>query len=93
MTINDQTRWHLVGAERVGCQQCYDQPAYQCERCHRLYCLTHLRLVDWQVYQIALADADVKTVKITAQDNGLLHRNGVRHLVCMNCAQELANFG
>lgn len=93
MTINDLTRWRLVGAEQVGCHECNDTPVYQCERCHRCYCLSHLRLVDWQVYQIALADADAKTVKVTTEDNGLLRGSGVRHLVCVNCAQELANFG
>lgn len=92
MTIDEQTRWHLVEPRELGCRECYDKPAYWCQRCQRLYCLTHLRLVDWQVYQIALADPDAKTVKITAEDDWL-RNSGVHHLVCVNCAQDLARFG
>lgn len=94
MSINQDTRWRLDPLSAARCYACYTRDGgelYACQKCQRLHCLNHLRLVEWAIYTVARADDGPEgfaTVKTARQE-----QSGVQHLVCVTCAGELARFG
>lgn len=90
MDITEDTRYHPQDPTRAGCATCYDQPTFQCERCRRQFCATHLRLASWKVARVApYSHRGEETMMRPIMDDA----NARIKLVCVECAQTLMNWG